>query len=181
MSEEENQTKEIELQPETHPALIQKASDEDMQKLQSEYNELKDKYFRVLADQENVRKRMQREKIESQSYALQNITCDLLQPLDHFEQAIKHLEAAPKEVQQWAKGFEMILTQFIQALGDHGISTFTSKGEQFDPHSHEAIETEETDKVAPGTILEEFVKGYKLGQRVIRPAKVKVACASQSQ
>ena len=146
-------------------------------KLQAEVSDYKDKYFRALAEMENTRKRLQREKIESQSYALQNIVCDFLQPLDHFEQALKHTKDASPEIKNWAIGFEMMLNQFKQVLQDHGVQSFDSKGQQFDPHEHEAIETEETNESAPGTILEEYVRGYKLASRVIRPAKVKVATA----
>ena len=149
--------------------------DESAREAQTELTDYKDKYFRALAEIENSRKRLQREKIESQSYALQNIVCDLLQPLDHFEQALKHAENAAPEIRNWAIGFEMMLAQFKQVLGDHGVTTFDSKGENFDPHQHEAIETVETTEYAPGVIVEEFLKGYKLGNRVIRPARVKVA------
>jgi molecular chaperone GrpE len=158
------------------PCEKKEVSQEDKEMtLQQELSEFKDKYFRALAEIENTRKRLQREKIESQSYALQNVICDFLQPLDHFEQALKHTKNASQEIRAWAIGFEMMLTQFKQVLADHGATSFESKGAQFDPHEHEAIETEERIDVAPGTILEEYVKGYKLASRVIRPAKVKVA------
>ena len=150
-------------------------------KLQAELSEYKDKYYRALAEVENTRKRLQREKIESQSYALQNIVCDFLQPLDHFEQALKHTKNASSEIKNWAIGFEMMLNQFKQVLQDHGVQSFDSKGQQFDPHEHEAIETEESQDVAPGTIVEEYVRGYKLASRVIRPAKVKVATAKVTE
>ena len=170
--------KEEKLQPEaaTQDTTAQvEAIEDSVGKLQTELSEFKDNYFRALAEIENTRKRLQREKIESQTYALQNIVCDFLQPLDHFEQALKHTKEASAEIKAWAIGFEMMLAQFKQVLADHGVTSFDSKGQQFDPHAHEAIETEETQKEAPGTILEEYVRGYKLASRVIRPAKVKVA------
>ena len=148
---------------------------EGMEKLKFEAEDYKDKYFRALAEVENSRKRLQREKIESQSYAIQNIVCDFLQPLDHFEQALKHAAKASDEIKHWALGFEMMLNQFKQVLADHGVTAFDSVGASFDPHQHEAIETEETTQYSPGTIIEEFQRGYKLGSRVIRPARVKVA------
>ncbi len=145
------------------------------EQLQNELNEYKDKYFRSLAEIENSRKRLQREKLESQSYAIQGVVVDFLQPLDHLEQALKHAKNANAEIKHWAFGFEMIVEQMKQALADHGVESFTSVGEQFDPHRHEAIETEEREDVASGTVLEEFIRGYTLAHRVIRPAKVKVA------
>jgi len=144
-----------------------------------ELNEYKDKYFRALAEIENTRKRLQREKIESQSYAVQNVILDLLHPIDHFEQALSHASNASSDIKHWAIGFTMILDQLKQVVNDHGVESYDSKGALFDPHLHEAIETEETDAVAEGTILEEFVRGYKIANRVIRPAKVKVATSPQ--
>jgi len=167
---EENKTQEQVVQPNSV------AKEEDpLSKLTTELNDWKDKYLRSLAESENMRKRLQKEKIESQSYAIQNVIVDFLQPLDHFEQALKKAEAQTGDVRTWAQGFEMILSQFKQILADHGVSSFDSKGKTFDPHEHEAIETEETLAHPPGTVIEEFVRGYKLSGRVIRPAKVKVA------
>lgn len=166
MTEENNGENEV-LPPEENPVA----------KVTQELNEYKDKYFRALAEGENTRKRLQKEKIESQSFAIQSVIEDFLVPLDHFEKALSHAEAASPEIKHWAIGFEMILSQMKQVLSDNGVEPFESKGKQFDPHQHEAIETEETEKVSPGTILEEFTRGYKLGARVIRPARVKVATA----
>jgi len=146
-----------------------------LQKLESEVAEFKDKYFRALAEIENTRKRLTREKLESQSWAIQNVVVDFLQPLDHFEVALKHAENAQPEIKHWALGFEMILNQMKQVLSDHGVESFDSRGAPFDPHKHEAIETEERLDIPAGTVLEEFTRGYSLASRVIRPAKVKVS------
>src|SRR5206468_3572827 len=91
--------------------------------------------------------------------------------------ALKHTAGASNEIKHWALGFEMMLNQFKQVLQDHGVQAFDSVGQSFDPHQHEAIETIETTEYAPGAIIEEFQRGYKLGNRVIRPARVKVATA----
>ena len=143
--------------------------------LRGEAQEYKDKYLRALAEAEKSRKRLSREKAESQSFAVQNIVVDLLQPIDHFEQALRHAEAAKGDVTTWAKGFEMILEQLRQVLSDHGVSSYESKSVQFDPHMHEAVETEERPDVPEGTVVFEFQKGYRLGGRTIRPARVRVA------
>lgn len=148
---------------------------EEIHKLKQEASEFKDKYLRALAEIENTRKRLSREKLESQSFAVQNIVSDLLQPIDHFEQALKHAEAANKEISHWAQGFEMILQQLRSVLADHGAVPFDSLGALFDPHLHEAVETEERGDVPEGTITTEFQKGYTLSGRTIRAARVKVA------
>ncbi len=153
---------------------------DEMSKLQAELAECKDKYFRALAETENTRKRLQKEKIESQSYAIQDVVLDFLQPLDHLEQALNASQVASDEIKHWAIGFRMILQQLKQVIQDNGITTFDSVGEAFDPHLHEAIETEENPSFTEGTVIHEFSRGYKMGTRIIRPAKVKVATAPKA-
>ena len=148
---------------------------------QKEVTEWKEKYFRALAENENTRKRLQKEKIESESFAIQGIILNFLQPIDHLEHALKHAKDASPEIRHWAQGFEMIMGNFRQILEDNGITRFESKGKLFDPHFHEAVETEETDAFPEGTIVEEFSPGYMLGHRVIRPAKVKVALTKKEE
>ena len=145
--------------------------------LQQQVSEWKDKYFRALAEVENTRKRLTKEKLESQGFAIQNVVVDFLQPFDHFEQALKAAEQASGEVKHWAMGFEMILQQMKQVLADHGVQALDSLNHPFDPHQHEAIETEETPEVPAGMVVQEFIRGYKMGNRVIRPARVKVSVA----
>ena len=148
------------------------------EELKAEVQEYKDKYLRALAEMENSRKRLSREKIEAQSYAVQNIVVDLLQPIDHFEQALTHAEEAEGNVGTWAKGFEMILDQLRHVLADHGVSSYESINQPFDPHLHEAVETVERPDVPDGTVVFEFQKGYRLGGRTIRPARVQVSEAN---
>jgi molecular chaperone GrpE len=153
-----------------------------VEELEKQVQEYKEKYLRALAEVENTRKRLTKEKIESQSFAVQNIVVDILQPLDHLEQAVHHADKASKEVSNWVIGFEMIIQQLKQALADHGILPFDSLGQAFDPHRHEAIETEEKEDSPEGTVVFEFQKGYTLSGRVIRPARVRVStrCKEES-
>jgi molecular chaperone GrpE len=149
----------------------------ELETLRREAQEYKDKYLRTLAESENLRKRLQKERQELIQYAIQNIVVDFLNPIDHMEKALSFSENMTGEVKNWVLGFEMILTQFKDALANHGIRPFDSKGHHFDPHYHEAIEMIVTDEFPPGTVIEESVKGYKLGDKPIRPARVKVAKA----
>lgn len=159
--------------------IKESASTEDaLEKLQMEASEYKDKYLRLLAESENARKRLQKERQELIQYALQNLVVDFLSPIDHFENALKYAEESPsKEVQHWAKGFEMILAQFKDVLSNNNVNAFESEGKHFDPHFHEAVETIVTEEAKPGTVLSESVRGYRMGDRTIRPARVKVAKA----
>ena len=135
----------------------------------------KDKYLRSLAEIDNARKRMQKEKMETISYISENTIGEFLPVLDNFENALKFSLNASDEVKNWAAGFNMILSQFKDVLHSHGIVAFHSEGNQFDPHFHEAMEIVETFDHPDGTILEELSKGYKKDNRTIRPARVKVA------
>lgn len=135
----------------------------------------KDKYLRVLAEQENLRKRVQKEKQEMVRFGIDNAIAEFLPAIDNFENALRFAESASGEVKNWAKGFEMILSQFKEILHNHGIVSFHSEGNTFDPEFHEAVEIVETTDHIDGMILQEFTKGYKSAGRTIRPARVKVA------
>lgn len=135
----------------------------------------KDKYLRALAEQENMRKRIQKEKHEMLSFGIENAISEFLGAIDSFENALRFAENGSKEVKNWATGFEMILAQFKEVLHNHGIVSFHSKGNTFDPQFHEAVEIVETDEFPEGAIMHEFTKGYKSSNRTIRPARVKVA------
>lgn len=142
---------------------------------EEEGKEYKEKYLRLLAEMENMRKRMQKEKQEMTSFAVENAISEFLGPLDNLENALKHTQNLSSELRTWAQGFQMILGQFKDVLSEQGITAFDSEGKKFDPHLHYAIETEETEDQPEGTILKEFVKGYRHGERIVRPARVKVA------
>jgi molecular chaperone GrpE len=165
MTEEHNQEEKIlDQQAPIEPAV------------QEPEDDYKNKYLLLLADMENTRKRMSREKIESVKYSLDNIVSDLLTPLDNLENALKHTknDNASAELKNWALGFEMILNQFKDSLAEHGVKTFDSLGAKFDPHQHQALEMI-TSEGPEGVVLEECVKGYKREDRIIRHAQVKVS------
>ena len=152
-------------------------SDVELENLKKELVESKDKYLRVLAESENARKRLQKEKQEMIQYATQNVIADFLSPIDHMENALKFTQQMSDEVKHWAVGFQMILSQFKDALTSNGVAPFESEGRPFDPHRHEAVELVESTTVAPGTVIEESLRGYLIGDRIIRPARVKVSKA----
>ncbi|MBP9841218.1 MAG: nucleotide exchange factor GrpE [Simkaniaceae bacterium] len=148
-------------------------------KLQQDLKGEKDKYQRLLAELDNTRKRMQREKEEAMRFAVERTVGNFLAPLDQFEKALAFASQGSQELKQWAIGFEMILAQFKDILAGQKIMSFSAIGEIFDPHYHEAIEIEESPDAEDGKILSEFAKGYRCGDRIIRPAKVKVAQKKQ--
>lgn len=150
-------------------------TDEEIRMLQKELLEYKDKYLRLLADGENARKRLLKERQEISRYALESLIIDFLRPLDNFENALRFAQEMSDEVKNWAFGFQMILAQFKDVLSQNGVTPFDSVGKQFNPHDHEAIEMVESEAEPEGIIIEESVRGYKMGDRTIRAARVKVA------
>lgn len=135
----------------------------------------KDKYLRLLADVENTRRRMQKEKQDMMRFTIDTVLADILNPIDQLENALKFADQMSGDIKNWALGFQMILTQFKEILASNGVSPFVSEGEHFDPAKHEAVEMEETNEIPDGTVIKEFVKGYRSGDRIIRAARVKVA------
>ncbi|MBS0620963.1 MAG: nucleotide exchange factor GrpE [Verrucomicrobia bacterium] len=140
----------------------------------------KDKYLRQLAETENMRRRMQKERQEMTRFAVESILSEFLTPIDNFENALKMTETLSDELRTWAQGFQMLLGQFKDVLSANGITPFSSEGMRFDPALHDAIETEETSEEKAGTVLKEYVKGYRCGDRTVRPARVKVGVATQT-
>ena len=110
-------------------------------------------------------------------HAVEKVLVDFLHPLDSFEKALQFAESMSTEVKNWAIGFEMILNQFKQILTQYGMHEYHSVGKAFDPHLHEAVEMVATTEYPPGVVIEEFVRGYKIGDRPVRAARVQVAKA----
>lgn len=162
MTEEEKKEEEL---PQTEGSVETLADEEDY----------KDKYLRVLAEAENTRKRLQKDKLEAIQYAEASLLADILQPIDNMENALKFAKDAAPEIRNWALGFEMILGQLKEVLSSHGVSPIESVGKSFDPYLHEAVETVETAEEPAGTIMSEFTRGYRIGNKILRPARVKVA------
>lgn len=135
--------------------------------------ELTDGLKRLQAEFENFKKRMDRDWSERVKLASEKLVLDLLSVLDTFDKALEDSKAND-DVQRLKKGFESIHRQFLQALQRQGLKEVRGEGE-FDPFVHEAVLIEETDEAKEGRILELLQKGYALGNKVIRPARVKVA------
>lgn len=158
-----------------------KTPEEEIKELKEQINEAQDKYLRVLAESENIRKRMQKERHEMTKYAIEGVLAEFLHPLDSFEKALQFAESMSDEVRNWAVGFEMLLNQFKHVLVNHGVEEYHSVGKPFDPHLHEAVEMVETTEYEPGVVVEECIRGYKMGDRPIRVARVKVAKAPENK
>ncbi len=148
---------------------------EDLKDKEVQSNDYLDKYKRTLADMENLRKRTQLEKQDSLKYANFNILADLVSILDDFQRAIQHAKTDKKtNLHNFCSGIEMIEKQFAELLtGKYGIIRYGERNEPFNPNIHSALMMEEG-KFAEELVLDVFRCGYKLHDRVIRPAEVKV-------
>ncbi|MDR2702118.1 MAG: nucleotide exchange factor GrpE [Spirochaetaceae bacterium] len=161
-------------------------SEEKIAELGARLAEANDNYLRKAADFENFRKRMNQEKASAIEYANQALLLDLLTVIDDFERAIKaaetQREAAGTDSAQIAAGYNslydgisMIEKKLVSQLENKwGLKRFDSAGEPFDPNRHEAIMMEKSAELEEPVVAEDFIKGYTLKDRVIRPAKVKV-------
>ena len=165
----------------SRPEAAQKSSGPDLQPqvdaLTQEKAALYDQLLRRQAEFENYRRRMEREKGESYSRARGEVLLELLPVVDNFERALSSLEKSETDAAGLRHGIELIHKQFKDALTKFGLEPVESVGQVFDPHFHEAVTIEPTDEHEENTIIEEFQRGYKLGEKLLRPAKVKVAAS----
>jgi molecular chaperone GrpE len=139
----------------------------------------RDLYLRTLADLENYRKRVQREKEDLSRFANENLLRELLPVLDKLERAIEHARSDQSNG-GILQGVEMTLSQLAKVLEKSGIKPVAAVGEPFDTARHEAIGQEESSEHAPQTVVRELQKGYLLNDRLLRPAMVVVAKAPQA-
>jgi len=139
-----------------------------------EVEDLRDRLMRQQAEHENHRKRLDRVTDERVKFALEGLLTEILPVIDNFERAVSHAGDNP-EVIAFAKGMELTHRQLLDTLGKQGLEKIPALGQAFDPHIHEAMGAEKADGVEEGTILEVIQEGYRLHDRVVRPALVKVA------
>ncbi|HEY3974903.1 MAG TPA: nucleotide exchange factor GrpE [Candidatus Sulfotelmatobacter sp.] len=143
----------------------------ELQKLKAERDSLLDRLARAQAEFENARRRATKEQQDFRDYAAADSIRPLLPVLDSFERALQ----VKSEPGDFRSGVELIYRQLQDALTKLGVRAIPAKGEQFDPHVHEAIEMVETTDAPDHEVLEELQRGYKIKDRLLRPAMVKVA------
>lgn len=148
----------------------------ELERLRAERDLLYDRLARMQAEFDNARKRAAREQQEYRDYALTDTIKALIPALDSFDRALK----SSPEKSEFHVGVELIHKQLQDALAKIGVQPVSAKGQQFDPRYHEAIEMVDTDDVPDHEVLEELQSGYKLKDRLIRPAMVRVARNSKS-
>lgn len=157
-------------QPEGSEASEEKA--DSVKTAEQQKKEDDEKYMRLMAEFQNYKKRVAKEKQDIQSFANEKIITELLEVLDNFERSLEHSSDADEN---YVKGMEMIFQQLKTAMEKAGLKEIQALGEDFDPAVHNAVMQEESDELESGKVSKVLQKGYKLNDKVIRAAMVAVA------
>ena len=166
---ETTETKEEVVEEKTAEELLQ----EKVDKLEEELKQSEDKYLRLYAEFENFKRRKNKEIETNNVYKSQKVITEILPILDNLERALQ-VESDNEEIKSLLKGVEMVYEGLLNVLKSEGVELIETENAQFDPNYHHAVMQEEDSEKESGAILDTFQKGYKLKDRVIRPAMVKV-------
>ncbi|MFN7658207.1 MAG: nucleotide exchange factor GrpE, partial [Dolichospermum sp.] len=150
-----------------------------VESLKVQVEERSTQYMRIAADFENYRKRTSKEKEEIDLQVKRNTITELLPVVDNFERARSHLKPQSEGEMTIHKSYQGVYKQLVDCLKRLGVAPMRPEGQQFDPNLHEAVMREATDEHPEGTVLEELVRGYYFGDRVLRHAMVKVAAPKE--
>lgn len=187
MSEEqkkEAQTPEDEVKKETGSAEATETPEEDNapeaekteekseEKAEEKADDGNEKYVRLMAEFQNYKKRVAKEKNDIREYATEKLVMELLPVLDNFERALA--ASAEDDPAGYAKGMELIFTQMVTELQKSGLAEVEAEGQDFDPTKHNAVMTEENEELESGKVSKVLQKGYALNDKVIRPSMVAV-------
>lgn len=160
------------------------SSTDTIQTLAAERDEMKDRMLRIAADFENWKKRARKEQTDAELRAREGVLKDMLEVMDNLERALGASAGQPgasgADVASILKGIELVLRIFQGKLERYDVKPIEAKGKPFDPHLHEAISRVETADVPAGTVVTELQRGYRIGDRLLRPSMVSVAAAPSS-
>lgn len=180
------ETEEQSVQEETAEAQDLTLTEEELKKLCKEQvcpecpekKELEDERLHLLADMENTRKRLERDKEEFRRFAAEKVLADLLPILDNLDLALQH---APQDdaSKNFVIGVDMTRKIFLDTLAKHNLEAVGTRGEEFSPEIHEAVGQEECDDMEPNHVVTLMKKGYRLNGRLLRPAMVTVSKAPE--
>lgn len=145
----------------------------ETEQLQKKLEEEEERYLRLRADFDNLKRRTQVEREASAKFRSQSLLTDLLPVLDNFERALQ-VEAKTEDGELIKKGIEMVYQSLVEASTKEGLQVIETVDQPFDPNIHQAVMQEQDDSKEAGIVLQELQRGYKLKDRVLRPAMVKV-------
>lgn len=169
--------------PETVPT--QDAVENPLAAIEAERNDLKDKLLRTLADMENLRRRTEREVADAKAYAVTSFARDMLGSADNLRRALENVpaEATASDalLKALVEGVELTERELIKTLERHGVRKIDPQGEKFDPNLHQAMFEAPDPQIAKGLVSKVVQTGYKIGERVLRPALVGVSSGAPKQ
>ncbi len=139
---------------------------------------LKDQYLRALAESENVRRRLRQQSDETVRFQREGFLRDLLPIVDNLERAVGAASGG-ENGKSIVEGVELVLRSLLDFLKSHGVTPLEVAGQPFDPQRHEAVAQVESDEHPPNTVVNEFHRGYAIGERMLRPARVSVAAGEK--
>lgn len=168
-SAETSETPEEDNAPE---AAEEKAEEKSEEKSEEKADDGNEKYVRLMAEFQNYKKRVAKEKNDIREYATEKLVMELLPVLDNFERALA--ASAEDDPAGYAKGMELIFTQMVTELQKSGLAEVEAEGQDFDPTKHNAVMTEENEELESGKVSKVLQKGYALNDKVIRPSMVAV-------
>ena len=149
-----------------------------LESAQREASASQDRYVRTAADLDNLRRRQLKERQEMLQYGHENLVKDLFNTVDNLERAVDHAKGSEaKDLVALLQGVELAQRELITVLGKHGVVVIEAEGVAFDPNVHEAVAQMEEGSVPPGSVARVYQKGYRLHDRLLRPARVVVAVA----
>lgn len=149
----------------------------ELKTLKSQLDERTSQCVRIAADFDNYRKRTQREREDLEQQIKCSTINELLPVVDNFERARSQIKPQTEQETTIHKSYQSVYKQLVECLKRLGVAPMRSEGKEFDPNLHEAVMRQPTDEYPEGTVMEELVRGYLLGERVLRHALVKVAAA----
>ena len=155
------------------PAELRRA----LAEAQSEATLNRDRFLRCRADMDNFKKRVERQAADQATGIKRGLLLKVLGVMDNLDRALQYQTDAPAGRDNLAAGLRLTTWQFQQLLQQEGLQVIAAVGQPFDPRLHEAVDTIATDEQPEGTVLQESLKGYRLGDEVLRPARVVVATA----
>ena len=175
---EEVQEVETEVLEQEEAPVVEETIESVKADLEEKLKEAEDKYLRVHADFENIKKRLEKEKYQAIDYASEKFAKDLLAPIDSLEMALAAEEAgkdlpADELLAKLKEGVELTIKNFYTAFEKHDISTVETDGE-FDPNFHDAVMQIDSPDHEDGQVVQQLQKGYKLKERLLRPAMVSI-------
>lgn len=172
VKKEAGSTEATETPEEDNAPEAEKTEEKAEEKTEEKADDGNEKYVRLMAEFQNYKKRVAKEKNDIREYATEKLVMELLPVLDNFERALA--ASAEDDPAGYAKGMELIFTQMVTELQKSGLAEVEAEGQDFDPTKHNAVMTEENEELESGKVSKVLQKGYALNDKVIRPSMVAV-------